>query len=113
MARTLKKIEPDKAVQMLNLTHEKQSVIFAKIIASAVKDAVENEKMNRDLLIFESIQVHKGPAFKRWKPVARGMAHAIKKRTSHVKITLSEKKSEIPNPKHETNNKVKKEVNKK
>ena len=52
--------------------------------------------MNENELIFESIQVTKGPAFKRWNPVARGMAHPIKKRMSHIKIVLGQRKIEKP-----------------
>ncbi|MBI2611314.1 50S ribosomal protein L22 [Candidatus Gottesmanbacteria bacterium] len=95
-ARTIKKMSPQRALETLLLTREKQAVLFSKIIEGAIADAVNNKKLSRDNLIFESIQVTKGPAFKRWNPVARGMAHPIKKRTSHIKIVLGQKKIEKP-----------------
>jgi large subunit ribosomal protein L22 len=42
-----------------------------------------------DLLIAEA-RVDGGPMFKRIRPRARGMAFMIKKRTSHIHITLEE-----------------------
>lgn len=36
------------------------------------------------------IRVDGGPMFKRIKPVARGMAYMIKKRTSHISVVLTE-----------------------
>lgn len=114
LARTIKKLSPGVALDTLSLTREKQAGLFSKIIASAIANAVTNKKMNRDALVFDSIQVTKGQAFKRWTPVARGMAHPIKKRTSHITIVLKEKikqeskKLEIRNPKSETNTKIQK-----
>jgi len=34
--------------------------------------------------------VEQGPAFKRFRPAARGSAHPYKKATSHIRIILSD-----------------------
>lgn len=91
IARTIKKMSPQLALETLVRTREKQANLFSKVIGAAISDAVQNKKMNKDELVFDSIQVTKGPAFKRWTPVARGIAHPIKKRTTHIKIILKEK----------------------
>jgi large subunit ribosomal protein L22 len=40
-------------------------------------------------LLIDEIRVTSGPRMKRYRPVARGMAHPFQKRTSHIYITLS------------------------
>ena len=47
--------------------------------------------MNLQNLVIKEIIINKGPFFKRWQPVSRGMAHPIKKRTSHIKVLIAEK----------------------
>ncbi len=39
-------------------------------------------------LKIKRVQINEGPIYKRWQPVSRGMAHPIKKRTSHIEIVL-------------------------
>ena len=49
---------------------------------------VKNLKFDEAKLRIKTIETGKGPSFKRWNPVSRGMAHSIKKRTSHIKVVL-------------------------
>lgn len=119
LARQIQKMSPKHALETLVLTREKQATLFLKILEAAIANAVTNRKLNEDALVFESIQVTKGPAFKRWTAVARGMAHPIKKRTSHIKVVLKEKVSQetkkpvVQNQKQEEVKNVKKEEVKK
>jgi large subunit ribosomal protein L22 len=41
-------------------------------------------------LIVQDARVDGGPMFKRIKPVSRGMAYGIKRRTSHITVTLED-----------------------
>jgi large subunit ribosomal protein L22 len=41
-------------------------------------------------LIVKEALVNGGPMFKRIKPVSRGMAYMIKRRTSHITVTLED-----------------------
>ncbi len=43
------------------------------------------------------MEVMEGPALKRLKPSTRGRAHPYKKRSSHIRIILSDDKSQISN----------------
>lgn len=90
LVASIRKLSPKLALERLAFAKDKESFVVGKIIKSALADATNNLKLNEDKLKFASIQIGKGPVFKRWQPVARGMAHSIKKRTAHIKIILEE-----------------------
>lgn len=89
-ARNISGLNTRAALARLLFANTKASRILTKTIKSAVANAVNNLKKNADNLIIRSISVNKGPVLKRWQPVSRGMAHKIKKPTSHIKIVLEE-----------------------
>ncbi|MBI3954970.1 50S ribosomal protein L22 [Candidatus Gottesmanbacteria bacterium] len=89
-ARNISGLNTTVALEKLFFANTKASRILTKTIKSAVANAVNNLKKNADNLIIRSISVNKGPVLKRWQPVSRGMAHKIKKPTSHIKIVLEE-----------------------
>lgn len=62
--------------------------MFQKLLASAVANAEHNFKLSPDTLKVISVAVTKGPTLKRIRPVSRGRAHRINKRTSIVTLTL-------------------------
>ena len=62
---------------------------LAALLDSAMANAVNNFKLDRDTLIVKEIRVDQGYVLKRSMPVSRGSAHPIKKRTSHVSIVLA------------------------
>lgn len=65
---------------------------IAKLIESAVANAKNNFNADVENLFIKEIQVNKGIVLKRIMPRARGSAARINKRSSHVSITLEEKK---------------------
>lgn len=88
-------LTPQEACERLNFSSNKASRLLSAVINSARANAVNNLKMNEDNLVIKSVRTEKGPFFKRWRAVSRGMAHQIKKRTSHLKVTVIEKKKPI------------------
>ncbi len=62
-----------------------------KLLDSAVANAEHNFQMDRNRLFIKAIAADGGPALKRWTPKAFGRAAPIKKRMSHISITLAEK----------------------
>ena len=62
-----------------------------KLLNSAIANA-KNSGANVEKLMVKSITVNAGKILYRRRPAAHGTAHAIHKRTSHIKIILSEKK---------------------
>ena len=83
-------LSPQKAMDRLSFMPGKASQLLSQAIASAKSNAVNNHKMNSNNLKISEVTVSKGPHFKRWRAVARGMAHKIKKPTSHLKVKIEE-----------------------
>lgn len=75
-----------------NLSHisKKGSKPLLKLLKSAIADAEHNFNLDRDNLFVKAIRVDEGPALKRWRARARGAAYPIRKRTSHIFLTLKE-----------------------
>jgi large subunit ribosomal protein L22 len=58
------------------------------LLDSAIANAAHNHKIDADALFVKEIRVDQGVVLKRSRPMARGSAFPIKKRTSHILITL-------------------------
>ncbi len=87
-------MHPLRAVDRLLIDGRKGARILADVISSAFFNAKNNLKLDPDNLRIKTVEVLKGPFFKRWQPVARGMAHQIKKRTTHIKVTITSEEIE-------------------
>lgn len=85
-------LPPNEAMSRLFFLGRKSGKLLAGAIKSAMANATNNLKLEKETLRIKAIEVLKGPFFKRWQAVSRGMAHQIKKRTTHVKVTLEEVK---------------------
>ena len=90
----IKKMPPQKAIQILGFVHKSSSLPLKKLIASAIANAKNNHGIAEEDLSFKEILVGKGPMYKRFQPVSRGRAHHIIKRTSHIKVVLVSKQPE-------------------
>ena len=80
------------------------SLILPKNVHAAIVARIKvlaNLKLDEKNLIVSAISIEKGPFLKRWQPVARGTAHAYKKRSSHLKIKVAEKTAKITEKKAE------------
>lgn len=84
----IKKYPPKDAISILDFVNKSSSPILKKIIKSALANAKNNFGLNEDSLKFKEIFVGKGPMSKRFRPVSRGRAHQILKRTSHITVIL-------------------------
>lgn len=79
-----------------NLRHaaNRSAGAMLKLLKSAVANAENNFRLEKSNLLVKNARVDEGPAFKRWRPRARGSAAPIRKRTSHVYLTLQDKKDQ-------------------
>ena len=78
------------AVEILRFIPRKSARLVSKTLQSAIANAENNNNLSSDTLTIESATVEQGPAFKRFRPVARGSAHPYKKRTSNIRIVLTD-----------------------
>lgn len=90
VARELKGRPANEALELLRFIPRKAARLLHKTLHSAVANAENNHNLNSDALIIKEAIVEEGPAFRRFKPAARGSAKPIRKRTSHLRITLVE-----------------------
>lgn len=75
------------------LAHTPRAVAedWEKLLNSAVANAEHNHELIGDELRILSITADEGPTLKRFRPRAKGRADRIRKRTSHLSITLTPK----------------------
>jgi large subunit ribosomal protein L22 len=77
----------NQALDILRLSPKRAAEVIEKILKQAKANAIQ-ANLVADTVIVKEIVVEEGPRIKRWRPVSRGMAHSIIKRTSHVKVTV-------------------------
>ena len=78
----------DEALNILRYQPHRGARLLEKVIKSALGNAEDLRARNLQSLRVVDARVDGGPMFKRIRPRARGMAHIIKKRTSHIRIEL-------------------------
>ena len=83
------------AVEILKLVPRKSARLVAKTLASAIANAENNNGLSAANLKIKSARVNQGVAFRPVRTVARGSAHPIRKRTSHISIVLSDEKEKL------------------
>jgi len=81
----------DDALTLLRFSKQRASVMIEKVVRSAVANANEQEVPARQTLYVAGAWVDPGPVIKRFQPKDRGKAYSIKKRTSHLVVTLDER----------------------
>ncbi|HZJ03424.1 MAG TPA: 50S ribosomal protein L22 [Thermoleophilia bacterium] len=80
------------ADSILMLTPRGASPEVRKVLKSALANAENNHDMDADELIVARAFVNEGPTLRRFRPRAMGRATRIRKRTSHITISLDERK---------------------
>lgn len=78
----------DEALDILRYQPQRGARLLEKVIKSALGNAEDRRARNLQGLRVVDARVDGGPMFKRIRPRARGMAHVIKKRTSHISVEL-------------------------
>ena len=78
------------ALALLKFVDKRAAGPFAKVVASALANAVQAGKQPERLFV-KSVSVDKGTVIKRFMPRARGSASPINKRNSHISVELGEK----------------------
>jgi ribosomal protein L22 len=82
-----KSVEEARAI--LAFTPREVARDWSKLLESAVANAESNHELLEDDLIVREAYADEGPTIKRFRPRAMGRATPIRKRTSHLTITLT------------------------
>jgi large subunit ribosomal protein L22 len=76
------------ALTVLKFAPQAASETVYKVLASAVANAENNERLDPDSLLVRAAFVDEGPTLKRFRPRAQGRAYRIRKRTCHITIEV-------------------------
>ena len=76
------------AVAILENTPKSASEPVKKVLMSAAANAENNLGMSKDNLFVAACFADQGPTLKRVRPVSKGRAYRILKRTSHITVVL-------------------------
>ena len=78
----------DDALAILSFQPQRGARLLEKVLKSALGNAEDRRAPNIGGLVVVEARVDGGPMFKRLRPRARGMAHVIKKRFSHIIVAV-------------------------
>jgi large subunit ribosomal protein L22 len=76
------------ALTVLQFAPQAASEQVYKVLASAIANAENNERLDPDALLVSEAYVDEGPTLKRFRPRAQGRAYRINKRTCHITIAV-------------------------
>lgn len=76
------------ALTVLQFAPQSASEPVYKVLASAIANAENNERLDPDALLVSAAYVDEGPTLKRFRPRAQGRAYRIRKRTCHITIEV-------------------------
>jgi large subunit ribosomal protein L22 len=78
----------DDALSILRYQPQRGARMLEKLIKSALGNAEDLRAPNVGGLVVTDARVDGGPMFKRMRPRARGMAHVILRRSSHISVIV-------------------------
>lgn len=99
VTREIQGLPVSAALDLLAFTPKKAAFLINKTLKSAIANAENNANLKPDTLVVKEAVAGEGPTIKRIMARARGSASPILKRTSHIRITLTD---EIPIETRET-----------
>ena len=86
----------DEALELLRFLPNKAARLLEQVLKSALGNAEDRGARDIDELVVVESRVDGGPIMKRIMPRARGTAYPIKRRYSHIHVTLSDGEPEAP-----------------
>jgi large subunit ribosomal protein L22 len=90
VTREIQGLPVSAALDLLAFTPKKAAFLIGKTLKSAIANAENNADLKPDGLVVKEATVGEGPTLKRIMARARGSAGRILKRTSHIRIVLSD-----------------------
>ncbi|MGE5297722.1 MAG: 50S ribosomal protein L22 [Acidobacteriaceae bacterium] len=76
------------ALEQLRYSSKTAALPITKLLNSAIANAEHNFQLKKENLFIKALTVDGGPVYKRMVPRAQGRGFVVRKRTSHINITL-------------------------
>src|SRR4030088_1347780 len=90
VTRAIQGLPVSAALDLVAFSPKKAAGMIEKTLKSAVANAENNANLRVDGLVVKEATVGEGPTMKRMMPRARGSGSRILKRTSHIRIILTD-----------------------
>ena len=90
VTRAIQGLPVASALDIVRFSPKKAAAMVEKTLKSAIANAENNSDLRADLLVVKEATIGEGPTSKRSQPKARGSAGPIRKRTSHIRIVLTD-----------------------
>src|SRR5438067_8373354 len=90
VTRAIQGLPVSAALDVVAFSPKKAAHLIAKTLKSAVANAENNANLRVDGLVVKEATVGEGPTMKRMMPRARGSGSRILKRSSHIRIILTD-----------------------
>src|SRR3954451_2498152 len=90
VTRAIQGLPVSAALDIIAFSPKKAAALINKTLKSAVANAENNANLRVDGLVVKEAVVGEGPTMKRMMPRARGSGSRILKRTSHIRIILTD-----------------------
>src|SRR2546430_9522616 len=90
VTREIQGLPVSAALDLLAFTPKKAAFLIGKTLKSAVANAENNANLKPDGLVVKEAIVGEGPTMKRMMPRARGSGSRVLKRSSHIRIILTD-----------------------
>lgn len=90
LARAIQGKRVGEALQVVEVNKRKAAVCIGKTLKSAIANAENNADLSADKLWVAQAVIENGPTISRFWPRARGSASPIRKKTSHIRVTLTD-----------------------
>ncbi len=90
VAREIQGLPVAAALDIIAFSPKKAAAMIGKTLKSAIANAENNANLRVDNLVIKEAIIGEGPTLKRSQPKARGSAGPIRKRTSHIRIVLTD-----------------------
>ena len=90
VTRAIQGLPVSAALDLVAFSPKKAASFISKTLKSAVANAENNANLRVDGLVVKEATVGEGPTMKRMMPRARGSGSGILKRSSHIRIILTD-----------------------
>jgi large subunit ribosomal protein L22 len=88
LANLIRGKHADQALDILKFMPHRGARLLEKVLKSALGNAEDRRANDVGGLVVVDARVDGAPMFKRIKPVSRGQAYMILRRSSHIKVSL-------------------------